>query len=230
MFSPERYTRFELSSNIPLDSAFVHARAAPRAGPERRSELLDLGRRLFARHAYDELSIDEIAARAGVAKGLLYYYFGSKRGYYVAVVQAAAAELRERTATDPADPPALRLAAALDAYLSYVEEHADGYRALISGGVGTDDEVRAIVEGERARQLAIVAEALGTGRKPPPALRAALEGWMSFLEGVSLDWLAHRDLERDAARALIVQALAGAIGAARAIDPSVRADPTAVTG
>jgi AcrR family transcriptional regulator len=32
-----------------------------------------------------------------VAKGLLFYYFGSKRGYYVAVVEAAAAELRERT-------------------------------------------------------------------------------------------------------------------------------------
>src|SRR5919197_6687697 len=100
---------------------------------DRRSELLATGRRLFSRHAYDELSIDEIAARAGVAKGLLYYYFGSKRGYYVAVVEAAAAELRDRTATEPSDPPAARLAQALDAYLRFAEEHADGYRALITG-------------------------------------------------------------------------------------------------
>jgi AcrR family transcriptional regulator len=208
---------------MPLPTATQPAR-------KRRSELLEIGRRLFARHAYDELSIDQLAARAGVAKGLLYYYFGSKRGYYVAVVEAAAAELAERTATDPADPPARRLAAALDAYLGYVEEHADGYRALVSGGVGTDGEVRSIVERERGRQLAIVAEALVDGTDPPAALRAALEGWMSFLEGVSLDWLAHRDLEREAVRTLIVHALAGAIAAARAIDPGVRADPAAVAG
>jgi len=49
--------------------------------------------------------------------------------------------------------------------------------------------VRGIVDGERARQLALGADGLGVGPQPPPALRAALEGWMSFLEGVSLDWL-----------------------------------------
>jgi AcrR family transcriptional regulator len=195
---------------------------------DRRTELLTKGRRLFARHAFDELSIDELAARCGVAKGLLYYYFGSKRGFYVAVVQAAAAELAERTETDPSDPPAARLAAALDAYLRYVEEHADGYRALISGGVGTDGEVRAIVEGERSRQLALVAEGLAPAAETPPALRASLEGWMSYLEGVSLHWLTHRNLERDEVRALIVQALAGAIAAARAVDPAVEVDPAAV--
>ena len=195
---------------------------------DRRAELLAIGRRLFASHAYDELSIDELAARAGVAKGLLYYYFGSKRGYYVAVVEAAAAELRERTATDPADPPAVRLAAALDAHLRYIEEHADGYRALITGGVGTDPQVRAIVDAERSRHLALVAGALIGGGEQPPALRAALEGWMSFLEGVSLDWLARKDLERAQVRDLIVHGLAGAIAAARAVDPSVSPDPEAV--
>jgi hypothetical protein len=53
---------------------------------------------------------------------------------------------------------------------------------------------------------------------------------MSFVEGVSLDWLAHDDLGADAMRALIVQALAGAIAAARAIDPSITVDPAAVAG
>jgi AcrR family transcriptional regulator len=195
---------------------------------DRRHELLATGRRLFARHAYDELSIDELAAHAGVAKGLLYYYFGSKRGYYVAVVEAAAAELAERTATDPSDAPAARLSQALDAYLRFVEEHADGYRALISGGVGSDDQVRAIVAAERTRQLELVAAGLTPGEKPPPALRTALEGWMSFLEGVSLDWLANRDLDRDEIRALIVTALAGAIAAAREVDPGVSVDPGAI--
>jgi AcrR family transcriptional regulator len=195
---------------------------------DRRTELLDTGRRLFATHAYDELSIDEIAERAGVAKGLLYYYFGSKRGYYLAVVEAAAEQLAERTATDPDDPPARRLEQALDAYLAFVEEHADGYRALISGGVGTDSEVRGVVERERTRQLRLVADGLAPGEEPRPALRAALEGWMSFLEGVSLDWLRERDLDRIQVRALIMGALAGAIATARSVDPQVTADPAAI--
>ena len=51
---------------------------------------------------------------------------------------------------------------------------------------------------------------------------------MSFLEGVSLDWLARKDLERAQVRDLIVHGLAGAIAAARAVDPSVSPDPEAV--
>jgi hypothetical protein len=88
--------------------------------------------------------------------------------------------------------------------------------------------VRAIVDAERSRQLALVARALTGDRAQPPALRAALEGWMSFLEGVSLDWLAHRDLDRSAVRDLIVNGLAGAIAAARAVDASVEVAPEAV--
>jgi AcrR family transcriptional regulator len=205
-------------------------RAEPSPLPDRRADLLDLGRELFVNHAYDKLSIDEIAARAGVAKGLLYYYFGSKRGYYVAVVEAAAAELRERSATDPDDAPAVRVAAGIDAHLRYIEQHADGWRALVSGGVGADGEIRAIVDRERAHQLGLIAQTLVPGRQPPPALRAALEGWMSFLEGVSLDWLAKRDLERDAVRDLLVHALAGALASAQAVDPGLDFDPAIVTG
>src|SRR4051794_28253097 len=105
---------------------------------ERRGELLAIGRQLFADHAYDELSIDEIARRAGVAKGLLYYYFGSKRGLYVAVVEQAARELGERIESDPTRPPAERLLHALDAYLGYVDEVSEGYKAFMAGGIGSD--------------------------------------------------------------------------------------------
>ena len=54
----------------------------------RRQQLLELGLELFAHQTYDGLSIDEIAKRAGVSKGLLYHYFPSKRAFYVAAVTA----------------------------------------------------------------------------------------------------------------------------------------------
>ena len=177
---------------------------------DRRTALLDAGLRLFSTHAYDELSIDEIAARLGIAKGLLYYYFGSKRGFYVAVVRTAAEDLRGRWDVEPGAPPAERLAQGIDAYLRYAADHEEGYRAIMAGGIGTDAEVRAILGEERARVIERVTEALGEP-EARPALRIALQGWLSFMEGATLDWLDHRDLERDAVRDIIVGALPVAV-------------------
>ena len=186
---------------------------------DRRAELLALGRRLFAHHAYDELSIDALAERAGVAKGLLYYYFGSKRGYYTAVIEQAAGELRARTTTDPDRPPAERLATGLDAYLDFVEQHPEGYRALMAGGIGTDPEVRRILAEERELVIARIADGLGIAA-PAPALRTALHGWLSFMEGATLVWLSRRDLDRAQVRELLLAALDGALAAAAAVDPA----------
>ena len=201
---------------------------APDAPGERREDLLAAGLRLFSDRPYDELAIDDIAAEAGVAKGLLYYYFGSKRGFYVAIVEAAARELGARLDPDRSLPPAERLRRALDAYLVYVEEHSAGYRTLLAGGLGSDPEVRAIRDDQRAFVMRLILDGIGQPSNPRPALRAALEGWLSFVEGVSLDWLLRRDLERDEVRGLLIAALGGALAAARTADPSLDVDPGVV--
>jgi AcrR family transcriptional regulator len=198
---------------------------APEVSGERREELLAVGLRLFSDRPYDELLLDDIAAEAGVAKGLIHYYFGSKRGYYVAIVQEAARELRERLDTDPSQPPAERLRRSLDAYLAYVEEHSAGYRTLLGGGIGSDPEVLAIRDAQRDFVSALILEGLQVAGPPRPALRAALEGWLSFVEGLSLDWLVRRDLRREAVRDLLIASLAGALAAARTVDPDLDVDP-----
>lgn len=173
---------------------------------------------------YDELSIDEIAARAGIAKGLLYYYFGSKRGYYLAVIEQAAGELRERVEQDASLPARERLDHALDAYVGYVEESPQGYRTLMAGGIGADSEARAIVARERRRFLDLIVEELAAEPAATPALAIALEGWFSFIEGACLEWLERGGLDRDAVHALLLHALAGALGAATTAAPSIRLD------
>jgi AcrR family transcriptional regulator len=195
---------------------------SPSERTARRDELREIGLRLFSTHAFDELSMDDVAAEAGVAKGLLYYYFGSKRGLYVAVVRAAATELRAQWDADPAVPAERRLADGLDAYLAYAQERPEGYRALMAGGVGTDPEVRAVLNAEREQVIRRVVEALDR-REPGPALRTALQGWLSFLEGATLEWLDRGGLERDELRALLLVALDGALRAAHSVDPSVPA-------
>jgi AcrR family transcriptional regulator len=190
---------------------------------DRRAELLAIGRRLFAARPYDALSIDELAAEAGVAKGLLYYYFGSKRGYYLAVVEDAASELRGLASPDPGLPPAERLRRTLDAYIAFAGRHPEAYRALTHAGVGADGEVRAVHDRERAVLLELIA-AETVGMPPPAAARTMLEGWLSLVEGATLDWLEHRDLEPAQVRELLVGALAGAMAAAAAVDPGLELD------
>lgn len=187
--------------------------------------MLEIGRQLFAHTSYDDLSIDEIAAAAGVAKGLLYYYFRSKRGFYLATLAAEADRLVALAQPDPALPPAQRLRRTLDAYLAFVAEGEERYRALVVSGVGADPEVRAIRDRDKAIFLRLISEAV-THRDadPPPALRAALEGWLNFIDGVCLDWLDHRDLSAEQLRELLAAALAGALLSARAIDPTLTLD------
>lgn len=170
---------------------------------ERRLQLLELGLQLFTDHTYDELSIDDIAAAAGISKGLLYHYWPSKRDFYVEVVRRAAAHLVERTAEAGVDASPDSLLHGLDAYLDFVEQHARSFTAVMRGGVGSDAEIQEIVEAARAAIADRIVSRLGI-TEPSPLLRAALRGWIGFVEATSLDWLARRDLPRDELRTLLV--------------------------
>ena len=179
---------------------------------ERRRRLLELGAELFARHAYDELSMARIAREAGISKALLYHYFPSKQAYFAATLEQAAQELAQATAPDPALPPVDQLASSLDAYLAWVERHADAYAKLIRG-VGAVPEVRELVERVRDE----TAERILAGLAPPepsPALRTAVRGWLWFMDGAVLDWLEHRDMDRAALHGLLLGTLLGAVTAA----------------
>ena len=189
---------------------------------ERRDELLAAGLRLFSSQPYDELSIDAIAAEAGVAKGLLYYYFGSKRGFYVALIEQAARGMRAQAATDVDMAPRERLEHALDAHLSYAGEHSAGYRTLLAGGIGSDPQVREILDRERTTFLAMIVEGLGDDVRLTSALEIALYGWFGFVEDTTLRWLQRGGLQRGEVLELMVESLRGVLCAAGVVDPSLR--------
>jgi AcrR family transcriptional regulator len=179
---------------------------------ERRRRLLELGADLFARHAYEELSMARIARAAGISKALLYHYFPSKQAYFAATLEQAAVELAALTRPDPALAPVDQLAASLDAYLVWVERHADAYARLIRS-VGAVPEVRALVERVRDDTAGRILAGIASG-DPTPPLRAAVRGWLWFVDGAVLDWLEHRDLDRETLRALLLETLLGAVAAA----------------
>lgn len=185
---------------------------------DRRAQLLELGLRLFSERSYDEVSIDDIAEQAGISKGLLYHYFGSKREFYVATVREAAAQLERRIAPDPTLPLPERAGAGIEAYLAFVEEHAGAYAALMRSGLGVDPEVAAIVEETRDRIVALIMEHLGLAG-PRPAFRFALRSWVGLVEAASLGWLARRDVTREAVAQLVLESLHACVLIAARLDP-----------
>ena len=120
-------------------TATTRSRLAP---DERRSQLLDLGVRLLATRSLDELSIDLLAEEAGISRGLLYHYFGSKQAFHEAVVRHAADDLIAQT-TPPTDgAPLERLLTSVTAYVDYVVANHEGYVSLIKGAAGGNETLR----------------------------------------------------------------------------------------
>ena len=163
---------------------------------ERRAQLLELGLTLFADRPYEDISIEEIAAAAGISKGLLYHYFGGKRELYLAGMRLAGERLIAALEAIEVDDPDERIVAGLNAYLDYVEERAGAYTSLIHGGIGVDDQTLAIVDGVRAQIVARILADLGL-ETSSPLFRLAIRSWIGAVEAACLDWLEHRDLDRD---------------------------------
>jgi AcrR family transcriptional regulator len=185
---------------------------------ERREQLVRLGVEIFSERPYDEVSIDGIAAAAGISKGLLYHYFPSKRDFYVAVVRHGAAQLEAATMIGDEASPEQGFLAGLDRYLDYVEEHASGFAAVLGAGVGNDPTVRAIVDEVRRAMTDRILDNLARRVAPPvpstPPVRVAVRGWVGFAEAASLDWLEHREVSREQLRELLASTLVAAVSAA----------------
>jgi len=180
---------------------------------DRRDELVQACLHLIGTRPWDEVSMAEVAAAAGVSKPLLYHYFSTKSDLYLAAVRSAADELSEATRPDPTLPIGPRLARALGAHLDWIDDHALAYRAILQGGISSDRNVQAIVEGARADVVSRMAEAFEF-RDPTPAQRIALRGWVGFLEGACLDWLIARDITKPHLARLLAASVSGALRAA----------------
>jgi AcrR family transcriptional regulator len=195
-----------------MDGASVRRRLGV---DERRRQLLQLGVELFAEHPYDELSMRKIARAAGISHALLYRYFPSKQSYFRAALYQAAEELRARTAPDPSLPPWEQLVAGLEAFLELVDENALAYRQLLRSLASAPD-VRALIDEVREATSDRILDGL-FGDDVPPKARAAVKGWLWYMDGVLLDWIEHRDLQRAEVRDLLLGTLGGALTAAAAV-------------
>ncbi|WP_030747819.1 TetR/AcrR family transcriptional regulator [Streptomyces sp. NRRL F-5135] len=108
------------------------ARRVRMTGAERREQLLDIGRKVFAEKGFEATSVEEIASKAGVSKPVVYEHFGGKEGLYAVVVDREMRQLLDMvTSALTAGHPRELLEQAAFALLDYIERYTDGFRILV---------------------------------------------------------------------------------------------------
>ena len=109
---------------------------APRtrlAPDDRRRQLLGIGLRKLVERPIQAVSVDEVAAEAGISRGLLFHYFPTKAAYHDAVIGAAVRRVLRNIAPDPDVAPEAALTQFVERYFAQIERRRDFYLALVFG-------------------------------------------------------------------------------------------------
>ncbi|MCW2922977.1 MAG: TetR family transcriptional regulator [Thermoleophilia bacterium] len=175
---------------------------------ERREQLLDVGRAVFAEKGFDAVSVEELAQRAGVTKPVVYEHFGGKEGIYAVIVDREMRTLLERMTTAlAAGGSRARVEAAADEFLAYIEETPDGFRVLlrdtplVTGAGTTWGSVIGNIADQVDRLLASELDARGFDRKLAPLYSRAVIG---LIANVGQWWLETGEPSRPEVAAHIV--------------------------
>jgi AcrR family transcriptional regulator len=185
---------------------------------ERRIErILSASQRLFSTQAYDEIAIEDLAAAAGMSKGLLYHYFESKRDLYVATVAHVLRQMAHFTDLTP------DLYAGLSQMLSLFEQSPGLAKLVLRGGIGVDREVEGLLDAYRQQQLERLIRGLGSlGDFADTSTDAAgsqalvvlgLRGWLGLLDEVCLHWVQRPDVTREQVVQFLEQSLQAIVAA-----------------
>ena len=190
-----------------------------RLGPaQRRAQLIERGLDLLTERPLEQISVEEVAERAGVSRGLLFHYFASKHDYHVELVRCVGRDLVEYTAPDEDLEPLEMLRGTLVAYVDYVTQRRDMYVSILRGATSGDPDMRAVFEDTRTAMVErTVAHLPAIGLEPTPAVRLAVRGWVAFVEETTIAWLREPELTRDEFIDLVVAALPGVALAAHSL-------------
>ncbi|WP_197519394.1 TetR/AcrR family transcriptional regulator [Mycobacterium sp. E2327] len=183
---------------------------------QRREHLLDEGAALFAEKPYEDVWMEDIAARAGVSRATLYHYFASKRDIYVAIFERASGRFLARVSPDPHLPLAEQLAIALDAHIQSFVDHPFEAVTINRGALSDDPAIQAII----AEELNIVGRRLVNELVAEGHLRdaveIAVEGWLAFVRAACVKWIQSQNISRVDLTDMCLRAFECAVGTPQA--------------
>jgi AcrR family transcriptional regulator len=176
------------------------ARRRRMPAPLRREALLAAAEEVFARSGYHGASLDDIAQAAGVSKALIYEHFVSKRELHASLVTAHVEEIFRRLEANAqrGTTGEERLRGGIDAFLSFVEEHREAWRALFRDAA--DPEVGDIMQRVQNQGTAVIAALITADPEAPHDHPQAIEMHAALLSGgvqsLANWWHDHQDVPR----------------------------------
>ncbi|MFE7382191.1 TetR/AcrR family transcriptional regulator [Streptomyces zhihengii] len=163
---------------------------------ERRQQLIGVALELFSHRSPDDVSIDEIAAAAGISRPLVYHYFPGKQSLYEAALRRAADELAGLFEEPHDGPLGARLLRVMGRFFDFVDEHGPGFSALMRGGPAVGSSTtHAMIDGVRQAAYDQILAHLGVA-EPSPRLALVVRSWVSLAESTALIWLDGRLVPR----------------------------------
>ncbi len=178
---------------------------------ERREQILTCAIRLFGERPYAAVSTTELAAQAGVARGLINHYFGTKRDLYLEVVRRMVTIPRFAIERLPDGPVDTRVTAAVDWFLEGVARNSKAWLAA-TGAIGRDPEIERILD--EADEVAADRVIEATGLADVPELRAMVRSYGGMVKSAAREWLVRKDLTRAQVHTMLVTTLLALIDTA----------------
>jgi AcrR family transcriptional regulator len=196
----------------------VRRRLAP---DDRRQALINSALKLFNSYPYDEVSVDDIAADAGMSRPLVYHYYGGKAGVFITALRQTGEDLMAAMAEASLADPDNWLAAGLAAFFDHIYANPIALTALMRQGAlaGGEDQV---LDEFRDRMLALILEYLGSPGDSA-VLQSVLRGWIAMVETMGHEWLRRGEPTREELETLLPELLRAVLGTAAWHDAAVAA-------
>lgn len=185
---------------------------------ERRQQLVALGVAALADRPLESITVEDLAAQAGVSPGLVHYYFGSRQGLHSEIVRTARDAMLHATAPRPELPPLERVRDTLDRFVAFVREHDATFFSLVRGAASGDERVRTTVQHARDVLADYVSDAFRElGVAETRLLHVAIHSWISFAEQALVEAAKDPDVEPADLAAYLERS---AVGVVAALDPA----------
>ena len=177
---------------------------------ERKEQIFDCAAALFGERPYAAVSTSDIAARAGVARGLINHYFGTKRELYLAVIQRALTVPHFAVEMLPSGSLETRADAAIEWFLDMVVRQQKTWLAAIAPeGIGKDPELERILEDADRESADRVLEAIGLSETHPrrEQFNALVRAYGGMVKAAGREWLVRETLTRQQVHVLLSRSL-----------------------
>lgn len=182
---------------------------------DRRRQLVGIGLSKIVTTPIQDLSLDEVAAEAGISRGLLFHYFPTKTDFYLACIAAAGRRILRTTAPDEDLPADEQVEMVTRRMVEQIERRRSFYLALVHGHGVADPRVSDVMESVRDVSTDRVVAALGV----PAERRDVVRAWWAYTEDRALTWSAVPTGERPVPLSGLVEECVAALHALLALRP-----------